>query len=138
MALGAGEVFVVNLSTGEYMVADHYALVERGMPDGYEKASDVGDQEWLDAIARAAGEGPTELPEREDDEDVVVNLSNGDSRTQHKAYTRDYGVEVGWHDMDCVGPLQYLDALRDLYGMEPCDRAELGGAREDSGTAFQP
>lgn len=86
MPLGAGEVFVVNLSTGEYMVADHYALVERGMPDGYERASDVCDQEWLDAIARAAGEEPTEVPEREDDEDIVVNLSNGDSRTQHKAY----------------------------------------------------
>lgn len=86
MPLGAGEVFVVNLFTGEYMVADHYALVVRGMPDGYERASDVCDQEWLDAIARAAGEEPTEVPEREDDEDIVVNLSNGDSRTQHKAY----------------------------------------------------
>jgi hypothetical protein len=108
------------------MVADHYALVEREMPSGYEQAEFVSNQGWLDAIAKASGNDACALPRANSDEDTLVDLSSGRSMTQHKAMARDYGVDSGWSDMDCVGPLDFLDALRELRGLEPCDRAYLG------------
>lgn len=129
MALDAGEILIVNLGNGSYMVADRYALIERSTPDGYEQARDVSGQEWLDAIARASGAEPCRLPRPLADEDVLVCLADGRSVTRHKALAHQR-MDAGWEDLDCVGTLDFLDALRAAGGLEPCDRAELGEGPE--------
>ena len=127
MALAAGEVLLVDLGTGGAMLADHYALRERGLPDGYVPAEGIGTQAWLDAIAAARGRDPEPLPEAWSDRDVLVDLATGASRSQHKAMTRDHGIDAGWTDLDGLSPLDLLDAVRAACGLDPCDRAELGG-----------
>ena len=50
-----GEVLCVNLITGEWQKWDHYALRDRGMPDGWQVADQISTADWLNAIARAMG-----------------------------------------------------------------------------------
>jgi hypothetical protein len=128
MELGTDGVLIANLRTGEYMVADHGALRDRGMPAGFETAGpgDLPTQSWLDAIADAAGEPRQAMGKTPDLHDTLVNLATGASATQHKGMTRDHGVPHGWTDLAEVGPLDLLDALRAALGREPCDRGDFG------------
>jgi len=140
MPRDASSVFIVNLDTGEYMLADHYALRERGMPGGHREADGVSTQQWLDAIAKASGNAPRPMSRAASYEDTLVDLSSGRSTTQEKAQTQHLGIEGGWTDLDCVDTPDFLDALRSLHGLGPCDRAYLGfeAAADDDETPSAP
>ncbi|WP_155931548.1 hypothetical protein [Methylopila sp. 73B] len=48
-------VLLINLRTGETMVADAYALRERGLPEGWHVAASVSIDEWISALRAAVG-----------------------------------------------------------------------------------
>ena len=45
-----GEVILVNLETGECIKADHYRLVELGIPEGYVDAEILTIEQWCAAL----------------------------------------------------------------------------------------
>lgn len=46
------DVRLVNLNTGEEMTADHYRLVELGMPDGYRSLDSVSKEELWERLRK--------------------------------------------------------------------------------------
>ena len=132
MPLSENEVLIVNLKTGAYMVADHYALVSRGMPDGYQVAEKVRTKDWLVAIADETGNDRYPVPDDGDDWDVFVNLSTGGCIDQHKRMTSVHGAPEGYANLAEVGTVDLLDALRKAKGLEPVDRSEMGEALRPS------
>lgn len=116
--MGCEAAYFVDLLTGEVGLTQN----RPGDPLVYA----VEPAEWLHAIADAAGLPRQPLARSPGYEhDIVVNLATGTSQAVHQDVVHEHGAPDGFRVLSEVEAFDFLDGLRGVRGLPPCDRAAM-------------